>query len=88
MKIEILRPVMISGEPAAAGSILEVDDSDAVTLMGLGKAVEHKAEGLKRLLLRRRLLSLLPKRPPLARGLRNHEHRQHSADFDRPVVCA
>ena len=35
---------MISGEPAAAGSILEVDDSDAVTLMGLGKAVEHKAE--------------------------------------------
>ena len=35
---------MISGEPAAAGSILEVEDSDAVTLMGLGKAVEHKAE--------------------------------------------
>ena len=35
---------MISGEPAAAGSILEVDDSDAVTLMGLGKAVEYKAE--------------------------------------------
>ena len=44
MKIEILRPVMISGEPAAAGSILEVEDSDAVTLMGLGKAVEHQAE--------------------------------------------
>ena len=35
---------MISGEPAAAGSILEVDDSAAVTLLGLGKAVEHKAE--------------------------------------------
>ena len=35
---------MISGEPAAAGSILEVDDSTAVTLLGLGKAVEHKAE--------------------------------------------
>lgn len=35
---------MISGEPAAAGSILEVDDSVAVTLLGLGKAVEHKAE--------------------------------------------
>jgi len=35
---------MISGEPAAAGSILEVEDSDAVTLLGLGKAVEHKAE--------------------------------------------
>ena len=35
---------MISGEPAAAGSILEVEDSDAATLMGLGKAVEYKAE--------------------------------------------
>ena len=35
---------MISGEPAAAGSILEVDDGDAVTLLGLGKAVEHKQE--------------------------------------------
>tara|TARA_R100001163_G_scaffold52351_1_gene39716 strand:+ start:751 stop:966 length:216 start_codon:yes stop_codon:yes gene_type:complete len=44
MKIEILRPVMISGEPAAAGSILEVEDSDAVTLLGLGKAIEHQAE--------------------------------------------
>jgi len=37
---------MISGEPAAAGSILEVEDSDAVTLIGLRKAVEHKAEEL------------------------------------------
>ena len=44
MKVEILRPVMISGEPAKAGSILEVSNSDAVTLIGLGKAVEHKAE--------------------------------------------
>ena len=35
---------MISGEPAAAGSILEVEDSDAVTLLGLGKAVEYKTE--------------------------------------------
>jgi len=35
---------MISGEPAAAGSILEVDDGDAVTLIGLRKAVEYKAE--------------------------------------------
>ena len=87
MKIEILRPVMISGEPAAAGSILEVDDSDAVTLMGLGKAVEYKAEA-EAPAAEERLLSLLLKRPPLARGLRNHEHRQHSADFDRPVVCA
>ena len=38
---------MISGEPAAAGSILEVDDSAAVTLLGLGKAVEHQAEAPK-----------------------------------------
>ena len=38
---------MISGEPAAAGSILEVDDSDAVTLIGLRKAVEHQAEAAK-----------------------------------------
>ena len=35
---------MISGEPAAAGSILEVDDGVAMTLIGLRKAVEHKAE--------------------------------------------
>jgi len=35
---------MISGEPALAGSILEVKDSDAVTLIGLGKAVEFKGE--------------------------------------------
>lgn len=35
---------MISGEPAAAGSILEVEDSVAVTLLGLRKAVEHQAE--------------------------------------------
>ena len=40
---------MISGEPAAAGSILEVDDSDAVTLLGLGKAVEHQAEARRTL---------------------------------------
>ena len=44
MKIEILRPVMISGEPAAAGSILEVEDGKAWTLLRLGKAVEHQAE--------------------------------------------
>ena len=35
---------MISGEPAAAGSILEVENSQAVTLIGLGKAVEHQEE--------------------------------------------
>lgn len=44
MKIEILRAVMISGEPAAAGSILEVEDGKAWTLLRLGKAVEHQAE--------------------------------------------
>lgn len=44
MKVEILRPVMISGEPAKAGSILEVDDSDAMTLIGLRKAVKYKEE--------------------------------------------
>ena len=31
-------------EPASAGSILEVDDSVAVTLLGLRKAVEYKEE--------------------------------------------
>ena len=35
---------MISGEPAKAGSILEVENSEAVTLIGLGKAVEYKEE--------------------------------------------
>tara|TARA_Y100000004_G_scaffold106527_1_gene119574 strand:- start:203 stop:433 length:231 start_codon:yes stop_codon:yes gene_type:complete len=44
MKVEILRSVMISGEPAEAGSILEIDDADAVTLLGLGKAVRFKEE--------------------------------------------
>ena len=46
MKIEILRAVMISGEPAAAGSILEVEDGKAWTLLRLGKAVEHQAEAV------------------------------------------
>ena len=35
---------MISGEPAMAGSILEVSQQDASVLIGLGKAVEHKEE--------------------------------------------
>ncbi len=35
---------MISGEPAMAGSILEVSDENARILLGLGKAVEHKEE--------------------------------------------
>ena len=44
MKVEILRQVMISGEPALAGSILEVSDEIARTLIGLGKAVKHEEE--------------------------------------------
>ena len=37
---------MISGEPADAGSILEVENSAAVTLIGLGKAIEHQQEAV------------------------------------------
>ena len=37
---------MISGEPAEAGSILEVENSQAVTLIGLGKAVKHQQEAV------------------------------------------
>ena len=46
MKIEILRPVMISGEPASAGSFVEVSIADANLLIGMGKArkAEPKAE--------------------------------------------
>ena len=44
MKVEILRQVMISGEPALAGSILEVSNEDARILLGLGKAVEYKED--------------------------------------------
>jgi len=42
MRVEILRPVMISGEPASAGSFAEVSLADAQLLIGLGKA--RKAE--------------------------------------------
>jgi hypothetical protein len=38
MKIEILRSVMISGERAEAGSFVEVNQSQAYLLVGLGKA--------------------------------------------------
>lgn len=37
---------MISGEPAMAGSILEVSDENARILLGLGKAVEFKEEAV------------------------------------------
>jgi hypothetical protein len=39
MRIEILRPVMISGESVAAGSFIEVSESDANLLIGSGKAI-------------------------------------------------
>lgn len=38
MRIEILRSVMISGEPALAGSFLEVSEADANLLIGMNKA--------------------------------------------------
>lgn len=38
MRIEILRPVMISGEPVGAGSILEASITDANLLIGMNKA--------------------------------------------------
>jgi len=43
MRVEILRPVMISGEPASAGSFAEVSLADAQMLIGLGKAREAAA---------------------------------------------
>ncbi len=38
MKIEILRSVMVQGEPAQAGSFLDVDQPIANLLIGMGKA--------------------------------------------------
>jgi hypothetical protein len=38
MKVEILRSVMISGEPVKAGSLVEVTAADASLLIGMGKA--------------------------------------------------
>ncbi len=35
---------MISGKPADAGSILDIEEAEALTLLSLGKAIEHKAE--------------------------------------------
>ena len=65
---------MISGEPAKAGSILEVEDSDAVTLIGLGKAVEYKEMAP----------SCPPKKPPTkSTGM----SMATLDDFDR-LVCA
>ncbi len=39
MKVEILRQVMVSGEPVSAGSFIEVSEADANLLIGNGKAV-------------------------------------------------
>ena len=38
MKVEILRQVMISGEPASVGSIHEISYAEAQLLIGMGKA--------------------------------------------------
>lgn len=42
MKVEILRGVMIKGEPAPAGSTINLDDAEAYMLIGMNKA--KKAE--------------------------------------------
>jgi len=39
MRVEIKRNVMISGEPAAAGSFVELEDAAGMLLIGMGKAV-------------------------------------------------
>jgi hypothetical protein len=44
MRITLLRQVMISGEPAPAGSTLDVSDADATFLLSSGKAERAKAE--------------------------------------------
>ena len=43
MRVEILRNVMISGEPAAAGSFAELEDAAAMLLIGMGKAAPAPA---------------------------------------------
>jgi hypothetical protein len=44
MRITLLRQVMISGEPALAGSTLDISDADATLLLSSGKAKRAKAE--------------------------------------------
>jgi hypothetical protein len=44
MRITLLRQVMISGEPALAGSTLDIADADATLLLSSGKAERAKAE--------------------------------------------
>lgn len=44
MRITLLRQVMISGEPALAGSTLDIADADAILLLSSGKAERAKAE--------------------------------------------
>jgi hypothetical protein len=43
MRVEILRNLMISGEPAAAGSFVELEDAAAMLLIGMGKAAPAPA---------------------------------------------
>lgn len=38
MRIEILRSVMVSGEPAKAGSFIDIDPALASMLIGMNKA--------------------------------------------------
>lgn len=38
MKVEMLRGVMIKGEPAAAGSIIDLPDAEANMLISMNKA--------------------------------------------------
>jgi hypothetical protein len=44
MRITLLRQVMISGEPALAGSTLDLSAADATLLLSSGKAERAKAE--------------------------------------------
>jgi hypothetical protein len=44
MKVEILRGVMIKGEPAQAGSILDLEANDAYLLISSNKAIAVKEE--------------------------------------------
>lgn len=44
MKVEILRAVMISGEPVSAGSFVEVSQADGNLLIGSHKAIAVDAK--------------------------------------------
>lgn len=46
MEVEILRGVMIKGEPAPAGSVLDLEDAEAVMLIGMNKAKKSEVVGV------------------------------------------